>query len=157
MKESVLEARAAVTAFFSVLGLLLGWKGIMVLVWVVLMAMDYITGTFAAMKAGQWSSGQAREGAWHKCGAIIVVMVAAIADGVLLVVCGNLPILDIAWPGMILPLLLAWYIITELGSILENAVKLGAERPVWLTRILAVGQKMVESAGDSAVDSLEKK
>ena len=44
----------------------------------------------------------------------------------MLVICGNIPVLNITWPGMILPLVLAWYIITELGSILENAIKLGA-------------------------------
>lgn len=156
MKETVLGVRAAVAAFFTAVGVLLGWKGIMVLVWVALMAMDYITGTFAAMKAGQWNSRQAREGAWHKGGAIIVVMVAAIADGILLLVCGNLPVLNMAWPGCILPLLLAWYTITELGSILENAIKLGAKPPVWLVKILAVGLKMAENAGELAAESMEK-
>ena len=57
---------------------------------------------------------------------------AAITDGIMLVICGNLPVLNIAWPGLILPLMLAWYILTELGSILENAIKLGANPPAWL-------------------------
>lgn len=151
MNETVLAAKAAIAAFFTAVGMLLGWKGIMALAWVVLMALDYITGTFAAMKAGQWSSKKAREGAWHKAGAMIVVIVAAIADGIMLVICGNIPVLNITWPGMILPLVLAWYIITELGSILENAVKLGANPPAWLTKILAVSLKAVENMGDKNV------
>ena len=150
MNETLVTAKAAIAAFFSTVGLLLGWKGIMVLAWVSLMAMDYITGTFAAMKAGEWCSRKAREGAWHKGGAIIVVIVAAIADGIMLVICGNIPILKITWPGVILPMILAWYIITELGSILENAIKLGANPPAWLTKILNASLKAVDAAGEHA-------
>ena len=152
MNENVLAMKAAVVAFFTAMGTLLGWKGIMVLAWVCLMFLDYFTGTFAAMKAGEWCSRKAREGAWHKCGAIIVVLVAAIADGIMLVICGNIPIFNITWPGILLPMILAWYIITELGSILENAVKLGANPPAWLTNILAISLKAVENAGDKAFD-----
>ena len=152
MNENVLAMKTAVVAFFTAMGTLLGWKGIMVLAWVSLMILDYFTGTFAAMKAGEWCSRKAREGAWHKCGAIIVILVSAIADGIMLVICGNIPIFNIMWPGILLPMILAWYIITELGSILENAVKLGANPPAWLTNILAVSLKAVENAGDKAFD-----
>ena len=153
MNETVLAAKAAITAFFTAVGVMLGWKGIMAVAWAALLALDYITGTFAAMKAGEWCSKKAREGAWHKAGAMIVGIVAAIADGIMLVICGNIPVLNITWPGMILPLVLAWYIITELGSILENAVKLGANPPAWLTQILAVSLKAVENIGETATDA----
>ena len=153
MNDTLLTTKATVTAFFTAVGMMLGWKGIMALAWVTLLALDYITGTFAAMKAGEWCSKKAREGAWHKAGAMIVVIVAAIADGIMLVICGNIPVLNITWPGMILPLVLAWYIITELGSILENAVKLGANPPAWLTQILAVSLKAVENMGETATDA----
>ncbi|MBO5953445.1 MAG: phage holin family protein [Oscillospiraceae bacterium] len=132
--------------------MLIGWKGIMILAWVVLMALDYLTGTWAAMMAGEWCSKKAREGAWHKLGAIVVIVVSIIADGIMLVICGNLPMLHIAWPGVILPLMLAWYILTELGSILENAIKMGANPPAWLSGVLAAGLKAVENAGDNALD-----
>lgn len=147
MNENLLTYKAAIMAFIGGIGTLVGWKGIMVLAWVLLMALDYLTGTFAAMKAGAWCSSRAREGAWHKCGAIIVVMVAAIADGIMLVICGNIPLLGITWPGVLLPMLLAWYILTELGSIVENAVALGANPPGWLTGILAASVRAVDTAG----------
>lgn len=153
MNDTLLTVKATVTAFFTAVGVMLGWKGIMAVAWAALLALDYITGTFAAMKAGEWCSKKAREGAWHKAGAMIVVIVAAIADGIMLVICGNIPVLNITWPGMILPLVLAWYIITELGSILENAVKLGANPPAWLTQILAVSLKAVENIGETATDA----
>lgn len=151
MNETVLAAKAAITAFFAAVGMLIGWKGIMILAWVCLMALDYLTGTWAAMKAGEWCSKKAREGAWHKLGAIVVIVVSIIADGIMLVICGNLPMLNITWPGIILPLMLAWYILTELGSILENAIKMGANPPAWLSGVLAAGLKAVESVGDNAV------
>lgn len=152
MNENLVTAKAAMVATITAIGSFLGWKGIMLLVWVVLMALDYLSGTFAAMKAGEWCSAKAREGAWHKGGAILVVIVAAIADGIMLVICGNIPVLEIVWPSVILPLVLAWYTITELGSILENAIKLGANPPVWLTKILKASLQAVEAVGDNAAD-----
>lgn len=149
MNDTLVAVKAALVAFFTAIGAFLGWKGIMAVVWVVAMALDYISGTAAACKAGQWSSKVARQGLWHKVGMIIAVTVSAIADGVLALICQHLP-LGIAWPAVILPLVLAWYIITELGSILENAVKLGAAVPSWLTKLLKASLKAVEAIGEDA-------
>lgn len=154
-EANLTAARAAIFATISAIGAFLGWKGIVLLVWVALMVLDYLSGTFAAMKAGEWASNKAREGAWHKGGAILVVTVAAIADGIMLVICGNIPVLGITWPNVILPLVLAWYIITELGSILENAIKLGANPPAWLTKLLKASLNAVEAVGDKTTNTPE--
>ena len=37
---------------------------------------------------------------------------------------------------LLTPIVLLWYIITELGIILENAGKLGAPLPKWLKKML---------------------
>ena len=145
MEEKLMGFKAAMAAFFTALGAFLGWQGIMAMVWVCAMALDYLTGTAAACYAGEWSSKIAREGLWHKGGMIAVVIVAAIADGVMAVLCTNLP-LALEWPVLILPLVLAWYIITELGSILENAVKMGAAVPEWLVKLLKAGLEAVKDA-----------
>ena len=147
MNDTLVGIKAALAAFFTALGAFLGWKGIMAIVWVVAMGLDYISGTAAACKAGDWSSKVARQGLWTKAGMIIAVIVSAIADGVMVLICQHLP-LGIAWPAIILPLVLAWYIITELGSILENAVKLGAAVPSWLTKLLKASLKAVEAIGE---------
>lgn len=152
MNETLVGIKAAMAAFFTALGAFLGWKGVMAIVWVVVMLLDYISGTAAACKSGQWCSATARQGLWHKGGMIIVVTVAAIADGVMAVICQHLP-LGIAWPAIILPLVLAWYIITELGSILENAVKLGAVVPSWLTKLLKASLKAVDNIGDDTTEA----
>lgn len=155
MENNLMAFKAAMAAFFTAIGAFLGWQGIMALVWVCCMAIDYITGTAAACHDGEWSSKTAREGLWHKGGMIVVVVVAAIADGIMAVICGNIPI-GIDWPVLILPLVLAWYIITELGSILENAVKMGAPVPEWMVKLLKAGIKFVDDAGESAADDSEK-
>lgn len=157
MNEHLLTIKAAIVAACTALGTVLGWKGLMILTWVILMALDWISGTFAAMKNEEWCSKKSREGAWHKGGAILVVLVAVIADLIMLVICGNIPVLNIQWPNIILPLVLAWYILTELGSILENAIKLGANPPVWLTKILQSSLSVVESVGEKMTDEANVK
>lgn len=147
MENKLVEIKVAIAAFFTAIGAFLGWQGVMALVWVVAMAIDYITGTWAAMRNGEWSSAVARQGLWHKGGMIIVVIVAFIADWAMGIICGHLPI-GINWTSIILPLVLAWYIVTELGSILENAVKMGASVPTWLTKLLKVGLKAINTTGE---------
>lgn len=151
MNDNLFTVKTAIVAGFTALGALLGWKGVMLLFWVLVMALDYLSGTMAACKQHNWSSAVAREGLWHKGGMILAVMVAAIADVVMVIIVDHVPI-GIQWPGIILPLVLAWYITTELGSILENAVKLGANVPGWLIGILKASAELVETVGDKAME-----
>lgn len=154
MNENLVTAKSAIAAALTAAGTILGWKGIMLIVWVGVMALDYLSGTLAACREGQWSSQTARQGLWHKGGMILVVTVAAMADLVMMLFATYIP-MGIQWPGMILPLVLAWYIITELGSILENAVKMGANVPQWLIKLLQAGIRAADAAGDSAAESME--
>lgn len=150
MEAKMLEIKVALAAFFTTLGTLLGWKGVMAVVWVVMMGLDYLSGSMAARKNSEWDSSVARAGLWHKGGMILVVLVAWIFDGVLVVMSARIPYIQIQWPGVMFPLVLAWYILTEAGSVLENAVKLGAVVPDWLTRGLKITLKSVDKAGDEA-------
>ncbi len=154
MNDNLLTVKAMIAAFFTALGAFLGWKGVMLLAWVGVMALDYISGTIAAAAAGHWCSAIAREGIKHKGGMILVVAVSAIADAVMVIIVDHVPI-GLQWPGLILPMVLAWYIITELGSILENAVKLGAPVPGWLVGLLKASANLVEHAGDYALGDTE--
>jgi phage-related holin len=49
---------------------------------------------------------------------------------------------------------LVWYIITELGSILENSIKMGAVVPEWLARGLKITAEALDKAGNDAVDNM---
>ena len=129
-----------------------GWLGWMIVAWVACMVIDWISGSAAAAACGEWSSAAARAGIWHKAGMILVVIVAALADCVLAMAMSHIPGLTIQYTNLILPMVLAWYIFTELGSIAENATDMGAPVPSWLTKLLAAGKKAVEKAADDAPD-----
>lgn len=150
MDRTINQIKAAAAAVLGLLTGLWGWFGWLVVGWIGCMALDYLTGSLAAAKEGQWSSGKAREGIWHKCGMIVVVIVAAGADLLLSLVLANLPLaeLPIQYAGLVCPVVLVWYIVTELGSIVENAVAMGAVVPNWLTKLLAMSKGAVDSAGD---------
>lgn len=151
MNENLTAIKAAIAAFFTAMGAFLGWQGVMFFIWIIAMALDYLSGSLAAWLRGEWSSAVARDGLKHKGGMIFVVAVAGLADITLYIVCGHLPV-DMTWPVLVLPLVLAWYILTELGSILENAVKMGAPIPEWLMKLLTVGLKVIDKKVDGQVD-----
>lgn len=156
MNETMITAKAAIAAFFAAVGTFLGWKGIMALTWVLLMTIDWISGTAAARKNGEWKSSISRDGAWHKAGSVLVIMLAFIADFIMGIMVPHIPVLNIQWPEFLAPLVLAWYIVTELGSILENAIKLGAPVPVWIVKIFDATLKMADNIGDKLLDIQEK-
>lgn len=141
-----LAVKAAIVGIFGAFGAAFGWLGWLVLAWIGCMVVDYISGSSAAMKAGQWSSAKARGGIWHKAGMIVVVIVAAVADNVLSLVVASIPGISIEYTVLLLPMVLVWYILTELGSILENAAAMGAPVPEFLIRILANAKDTVEVA-----------
>lgn len=145
--EKALEIKLVITTFFAAIGTVLGWKGLLLLIWVAAMVLDYISGTLAAHKNGEWDSTIAREGLFHKGGMILVVLLAMLFDACLALVAINLPGLHMTWPGVIFPVVLVWYIITEAGSILENSIKMGATYPEWLQKGLQVALKKMDDAG----------
>ena len=147
-----LAVKAAIVGIFGAFGAAFGWLGWLVLAWVLCMVVDYISGSSAAMKAGQWASAKARGGIWHKAGMIVVVIVAAVADNVLSLVVASIPGISIEYTVLLLPTVLVWYILTELGSILENAAAMGAPVPEFLIRILAAAKEKVESATGEDTD-----
>lgn len=158
MNENLVAAKATLTAFFATLGMFLGWRVIMLLVWAALMALDYLSGTLAARQNGTWKSSMAREGIGHKVGMILIVITCMIADFVILMVCENLPydVISLHWPVVIFPLVTMWYIITEIGSIIENAMEMGAKVPSWLPKLFNATLKVVESVGENAIEYDEK-
>ena len=149
--EKALEIKAAIAAAFAFGTALFGWIGWLILIWVNTMLIDYVTGSAAAIRNGVWSSAKARQGLWHKLGSIAAILVAAFADIALKVIIGQLGI-EFDYAGYITPVVCAWYIFTELGSILENAVKLGVRVPEFLMRIIDKLEHQVEEKGNNMAD-----
>lgn len=108
------------------------------------MALDWLSGSAAAASRGQWSSAAARAGIWHKGRNAGGRAGQRVDDAVLGMAAANLPGLELPFDGVVLPVVLVWYIFTELGSIAENAAAMGAPVPGWLVKILAEGKEKVE-------------
>lgn len=158
MDEYVKTVKLTAAAVAGTLSGLWGWMGWLVVGWIGCMVMDYLTGTAAGTKNGGWSSEKAREGIWHKMGMVVVVIVAAGADLLIALVLEHLPVLQLPlqYSGLVCPVVLVWYIITELGSMTENAVAMGAAVPHWLLRLLAVSKDALDQAGDKMAGKEDK-
>ena len=156
--EHIKEIKLAAAGVIGALTGLWGWMGWLILGWIGCMCLDYITGSAAAMKSGEWASNKAREGVWHKAGMVVVVLVAIAADLLISMVLEHLPVLalPVEYSGLICPVVLVWYIVTELGSVLENAVHMGAPVPAWLVRMLAASAHAVEAAGDAIIHNQDE-
>ena len=135
-----LVIKGAIAAVAGMYSAAFGVVGCLALVWVACMAVDYISGTAAACKDGEWSSAVAREGIYHKGGMILVVLVAALTDMAVRMAVESIPGIGIDYKALIMPVVLVWYIFTELGSIVEKLVKL-----------LAAGKAAVEKDGAETV------
>ena len=156
--DRVTEMKAAIAAAIAVLTALWGWFGWVVVLYVVCMIGDYLTGTAAAMRKGEWTSQAARDGIWHKCGSIVVVLVSGAADLLLGMIIDHIQgiTLPFEYTVLICPVVVIWYILTELGSIVENAVALGAPCPAWLGTIIDKTLGVVDGAGESAAGKEDK-
>lgn len=147
--ENVNHFKAAVSAALALLTALWGWFGWLIIAWIACMAMDVFTGMAAAWKRGEWASRMAREGLWHKTGCVAAVLIAGILDLVMGQLLGNLGIaLPFTYTVFLCPLVVTWYILTEAGSIVENAGKLGAPISPWLRKAISALKDAVDSAAD---------
>lgn len=157
--ENIDRFKAGVTAVIGLLTALWGWCGWLILVWVLTMGLDYLTGTAKAKKLGEWSSSIARDGLWHKAGEIIAVLVALLLDVAIGVVLPNVPGLTvhITYSFLLCPLVTVWYIVTEAGSIVENVGLMGGRVPRWLKKAIAALNSKVDQAGETLIPENEKK
>ena len=149
--EHINSFKAALTALCAALTALWGWFGWVVVAWIGFMLIDYATGSAAALRAGEWSSKTARDGIWHKLGSVAAVIVAGILDVVIGHLLGNVPGVELPFTYTVLlcPLVVVWYILTEAGSIIENAGALGAPIPAWLSKMIAALEQKVDDTGNS--------
>ena len=155
--EKATEIKAAIAAILAMLTSLWGWTGWAVIIWIGCIILDYISGSAAASAAGEWSSAEARAGLWHKLGEIFAVLVAALCDIALSVIVNGSGLkLPVEVGPLVTPVVLLWYIITELGSIAENAGKLGAQVPAWLKKMLADYKGKIDHDQGGEVHDTEK-
>ena len=157
--EKAKELKATITLLVGVLTGLWGWIGWCVLIFLISMLLDYLTGSWAAMARGEWSSAAAREGQRHKLGEIVALLVAALCDIAVRIVLQSAaaPILGgLGWKNYVSMLVCIWYVFTELGSIIENAGKLGAPLPKWLVKSIAALRGRIDKAAPGTGDEKQE-
>ena len=152
-EQTALAMKAGITTVLAGLSALWGWFGWLVVAWIGCMTIDYLTGYAAAMKNGEWSSCVAREGLWHKGGCIVVVLVAGILDAVVGYLLEHIPAIALPfhYTVFLTTLVVTWYILMELGSIIENVGKMGAPIPAFLQKAIAVLESSVDAAGEQMI------
>ena len=88
MENNLVEIKVAIAAFFTAIGAFLGWQGVMAMVWVIAMAIDYLTGILCALvwkkspksESGAFESKASLKGLIRKCAVLILVYIGALLD-----------------------------------------------------------------------------
>lgn len=153
--EKINTFKASIVALSASVSAVLGWFGWLAIAFVACMSVDWITGSMAAWKRGEWESRIAREGIWHKTGSIIAVLVTLILDAVIGNVINNIPSISLPFTYTVLlsPVVIVWYILTELGSIIENAGRMGAPVPGFLQKAIALLKESIDAAGEKTTEN----
>ena len=152
----VQKATAGIVGVVSLIGAwLFSRMGILLYVILILAAMmfiDYLTGMLASKReaidhpddpAYGWSSAKGAKGIIKKVGYLCVILVAMVADYIILRAAA-----EMGWQiniKAIFGLMVAvWYLLNELLSIIENAGRMGAPVPEWLTRYISMLKNKIE-------------
>ena len=133
-----------VTRIFSSV---MSWFFWLIILFFTAMVFDYVTGTLAARKCGEWSSTRAREGLYHKLGIAGALILALLIDIVVGLAADTVIRLPFEFRGLFSPLCAVWYIVTEFGSVTENLNRLGAKLPAFLTKGLAILKGSLDENG----------
>ena len=142
---------AALSTVLSSLPSLWGFFCSLVLASVVFIAVAFLPLSGAAVTPRSCSSSLPRACLWHKAGCIFAVLAAGILDAVVGYLLGNIEglALPFTYTVIICPLVVTWYLLMELGSILENVGKMGAPLPEFLKKMIAVLKATVDTAGEN--------
>jgi toxin secretion/phage lysis holin len=162
MKASEPALQGAVTVAVSWIAARLGVLFVPVILLMVMMALDYVTGMLAAKAEAiahpenpeyGWSSRKGILGIIKKIGYIILVVVAVSLDHILVQAAAPL---GVALPRAIFGLLVTvWLVLNEMLSIVENAGRMGAPVPPWLARCVASLKDKIDQEADKEADADE--
>ena len=130
--------------------------GVLFLVLVILLGMmivDYISGMAASKYEALnhpgdanygWSSKKGAKGIIKKVGYLCVIAVAMVVDYIILKVAAEAG-LQVSTKAFFGILVAVWYLLNELLSIIENAGRMGAPVPEWLSKYIAVLKNKIDS------------
>ena len=137
------EMKMFISAAFAGLMYYLGIIAVPIMVLIVAMVVDYITGMSAAWYNSELSSKKGIKGIVKKVSYLALVVVAMIIDW--LISCGLQQInIDMTYSVFFAVLVAVWLIINELISILENLSRTGVPIPTFLNKIINKLKSTVE-------------
>lgn len=137
------ELQMFISAAFAGLMYYLGIIAVPIMVLIVAMVVDYITGMSAAWYNSELSSKKGIKGIVKKVSYLALVVVAMIIDW--LISCGLQQInIDMTYSVFFAVLVAVWLIINELISILENLSRTGVPIPTFLNKIINKLKSTVE-------------
>ena len=94
-----------------------------------------------------WSSKRGKQGIIKKVGYLCVIAAAMVVDYIILHVAAQTGI-QVSLKAFFGLLVAVWYILNELLSITENAGRMGANVPTWLSKYVAVLKNKIDSQGE---------
>lgn len=127
-----------------------------IIVLAIAMAIDYITGMLASKSEAidnpddpeyGWNSRKGAKGIIKKVGYLCVIAVAMMVDYIILRVAAEIG-MAIELKAFFGILVAVWYLLNEALSIIENAGRMGAPVPDWLTQYIAVLKNKIEQQGE---------
>lgn len=155
MKQLYITIQATLTAILAWFSARLGNLLPVMCLLLAAMVMDYITGMLASKReslehpndpAYGWSSKRGAEGIIKKVGYLCIIAVAMIVDYIILHIAAQIG-MQVSLKAFFGLLVAVWYILNEALSIIENAGRMGAPVPSWLTKYVAVLKNKIDSQG----------
>ena len=142
MKNNDKGLQAIISAALAAFAVYMGALAVPIIVLMVMMIIDYLSGMSAAWVHGDLSSRVGAKGIVKKVGYMALIVVAMGVDYLIYsgFAAANIEVGYNMWFGL---LVAVWLIINEMISILENLSKLGVPIPDFLTKII---QRLKNSA-----------
>lgn len=163
MEKYVLATQAFLTAIGTWISAKLGVLEPVLIVLLIMMVIDYITGMLASKQeaidhpddpAYGWNSKKGAKGIIKKVGYLCIIAVAIVVDYIILHV-ANAMGMAVTVKAFFALMVAVWYVLNEMLSITENAGRMGAPVPEWLSKYIAVLKETIDHKTEKP-DTLDK-
>lgn len=155
-KESARTIQAALAVAGAFLSAKLGILYPVLCVLGIMMALDYITGMAASKveamdhpndKNYGWNSKKGAKGIVKKVAYLCIIAVGMVVDFVIVGVAEQIGF-EVPVKALFGLLVAVWYLLNELLSITENAGRMGANVPEWLSKYISVLRDKIDSKAE---------
>lgn len=116
----------------------LNWE--VIIIWIVLMILDILTGLIKSSKKGNFTSKEMKAGLFKKVGEFFLMFALILGQRVAMINGINVPIGSI---------FVGCFCIKELGSIIENSIQMDIQIPEVVSRWFKVAKDQIENSKES--------